>query len=91
MNSEKPSSIGGIATRIVGTLVGLLIGYGLSVGPALVIFDQSPQATKARVNKFYAPVERLHDTPFGPALRMYENWWLAIVGQEIITTLPYSN
>ncbi len=75
MDSEKPRSLGSIATRIVCTLVGLLL-YVLSIGPAnyLCLHDRR---TKPVLLKIYAPLDwAVKDKPkITDLLNAYAQWW----------------
>ena len=80
MDSEKPRSIGSIATRIGCTLIGLVLLYVLSYGPAIYV-DQGghPDWYDSLFRKIYAPLNLVaHGTPLQRPLDAYINFWLSL-------------
>ena len=77
MDSEKPHSIGSIATRIVCTLLVLLLLYVLSFGPACLIGDRFD--SRPVVGKLYRPIFRvIDDTPLHDPVWDYIAWWIRL-------------
>ncbi len=81
MDSEKPHTIGSIATRIVFTVIGLLLLYVLSIGPAWYLGVHFH-----RTNLFLKPYLPLHwatdGTPLRPAFNAYIDWWNNLPGGD---------
>ncbi len=80
MDSEKPNSIGSIATRIACTLVGVLLLYALSIGPAIYFLAWS-KTGRPLLQEFYRPLwDASEKTPLFPALFAYWEWWAELKG-----------
>ena len=80
MDSEKPHTIGSIATRIVCTIIGLVLLYVLSIGPARYVWERSVRSHRM-IEKLYAPLDwALANTPLYPPLRAYSDWWALLAG-----------
>ena len=88
MDQEKPHSLRGLITRMVCTLLALLLVlYPLSVGPAYYYIDAHyvPHTVKdyAIINKVYEPlffVVRII-RPLSPPLHAYLGFWMRL-GRE---------
>ena len=75
MDQEKPTSPGSIATRIVCTLIGLLLLYVLSSGPAAYVWERSMNS-RPLLEKIYAPLKWGHkQTPLLDPIYIYDKWW----------------
>ena len=75
MDEEKPRASRSLATRIVCTLVGLLLMYALSSGPVTYLY-WSAESTPAWVGVIYYPLFlAVHATHLDPLFRMYTTWW----------------
>ena len=59
---------------LVSTIIGLVILYVLSLGPAIYLCNRMPAATPW-IEKIYYPVKLLEKTPLDPPLRAYFRWW----------------
>ena len=84
MDSEKPPSLRGLIARIVGTLIGLLLLYVLSAGPADYVAIRWHTDTTL-MWYLYIPAQWLEDnTPLQGPLGTYGQWWsdLAVTHRE---------
>ena len=84
MDQEKPRTIGSIATRIVFTLVGLLILYVLGVGPAFYILNSSPRSIPLVVNAYYPLFSAVSNTPLEKPVYDYLDWWIHDDGKPLL-------
>ena len=75
MDSEKPHSIGSIATRIVCTLAGLLLMYVLSYGPAVFIWRIYPDTYLKGVRLYSPSLTALDGTWPQKVWSSYGDWW----------------
>ncbi len=78
MDSEKPRSLGSIATRIVCTLLGLLLLYVLGVGPAWYIAVRFPRSDPLFSRIYFPLLNAIDGTPLDQPLRSYAVWWDAL-------------
>ena len=75
MDEEKPRTLGSIATRIVCTLVGLLLLYALSSGPTIMVVALTRHGARTWGN-IYAPIGLVAEvTHTMPAAQAYVHWW----------------
>ncbi len=77
MDSEKPHSIGSIATRIVCTLVGFLVLYLLTYPLAsyLVASSSVPMRISDLIVLLYQPLlDATNDTPLALPIGRYTEW-----------------
>ena len=75
MDQEKPHSIGSIATRIVCSLVSMLLLYVLSYGPASFIWRIYPNTYLPWVNLYSPSLTALSGTWLGNVWSDYGGWW----------------
>ena len=75
MDEEKPRSIRGIATRMVFTLVALLLLYPLSSGPTamLTVLTRHGDRTWTKIYGLLAFVAAVTHTM--PVIEAYLGWW----------------
>ena len=83
MDSAKPPSLRSLLTRMVCTLLGLLLLYVLSIGPALYIAVKFPKSAWV-FDKFYRPITWTIDAnpPLQPLVVAYMEWWAKVVGYD---------
>ena len=80
MDEEKPRALGSIATRIVCTLIGLLLVYVLSSGPAAAVDYKFPRS-RPLIEKLYGPLWVIaSQTPLKYALGPYVEFWMTLAG-----------
>ena len=78
MDSEKPRSIGSIATRMVFTFVALLLLYPLSSGPTAMLMVLTRHGDRTWTD-IYGPLAFVAAvTHTMPALNAYLDWWTDI-------------
>ena len=75
MDEEKPTSLGRIATRIVCTLVGLVLLYFMSCGPAVFLAGDVIDYKPYNMLFINPPLYVLRDTPLRSPYVEYLNWW----------------
>ena len=82
MDSAKPHSLGSLATRIACTLIGLVLLYVLSVGPASYVDYKCPRS-HAFIESLYEPlVSAIKPTPLVVPLAYYVQWWMRLAGYQ---------
>ena len=82
MDPEKPHSLGSLATRMACTLIGLLLLYVLSAGPAFYVDYKYPRS-RAFIERLYDPLERvLKPTPLVAPFAYYVFWWMRLAGYQ---------
>ncbi len=75
MDSEKPPSLRSLLTRMVCTLVALVVLYVLSSGPSGYVWERSMNS-RPLLEKFYAPLKWAHQqTPLLDPISVYQKWW----------------
>ena len=75
MDSEKPPSLRSLLTRMVCTLVALVVLYVLSSGPSGYVWERSMNS-RPLLEKFYAPLKWAHQqTPLLDPVSIYVRWW----------------
>jgi len=80
MDLEKPLSLGSIATRVISTLVGVLLLYILSVGPACYIAAKTGRGGPL-IETLYTPlVWAVQRTPLIDPMTAYVEFWLRLAG-----------
>ena len=78
MDSEKPYSLRSVLTRIVCTLLGVLLLYVVGYGPANYVYQRFPNSRNL-ITAIYDPLEAATDkTPLERPLNQYMGWWLDI-------------
>ncbi len=76
MDSEKPRTLGSIATRIACTFVGVVILYVAGVGPAWCVLRFTENG-EILTTTLYAPLWRATEkTPLEKPLDAYVTWWV---------------
>ena len=75
MDEEKPHSISSIATRIVCMLLGVLVLYPLSFGPAAYLWTQQPSMYPAMMDFYHPLLMATYNTRFHDPLYGYMWWW----------------
>ena len=92
MDEEKPHSLGRIASRIVGILVGLSLLYVLSLGPVIFYFETHPShpAAERFANKCYDPLVIVaNKVPLVmPPLKAYLRFWGRLAADQAPQTPP---
>ncbi len=79
MNSEKPHSLGSLATRIVCTLIGVLLLYLLGYGPAYYIGVRYDGRCRDLILKLYDPLSEVKmPLPLERVLYEYVQWWMRL-------------
>ena len=88
MDQEKPTSLGSIATRIVCTLIGLLLLYVLGSGPVSYLWEVSPRS-RPLIVKLYTPMRlAIKDTPLIPPVGAYTEWWARLAKPSPLDSTP---
>ena len=78
MDSAKPPSFPSLLARIACTIIGVLLLYALSVGPAYYFFVGCPRA-RPMIDEIYTPLwSVLQNTPMYDRLFSYMNWWFVL-------------
>jgi hypothetical protein len=76
-DTDAPHSLGRVLLRIVGTLVGLLLLYVLSAGPAAYFAERQIRFHGVEdfpvIEKLYGPIMPLFETSMG---NRYILWWV---------------
>ena len=73
--APPPSLRSRLLTRIVFTLVGLLLMYALSTGPVAYLY-WGAESTPTWVDVVYYPLFlAIRTTHLDPLLRVYTTWW----------------
>jgi len=78
MDSEKPSSLRGLLTRMVCILFGVVLLYALSEGPAMYIVERFPNS-QPLIYYIYFPLGWAKTATSLPwPLQVYDEWWLEL-------------
>lgn len=92
--SESGPSLRRLLLRIGATLALLLVLYVLSTGPA--VYYGARQRWKDEdadfwlpMNRIYAPIAWIHDTPAGYYFYLYLRWWIDLAQRG--NPLPYQD
>ena len=83
MDSEKPHSLGSLATRMACTFVGLLLLYVLSYGPAFYVFERYPQS-RPMIDTAYKQLGIvMRRSPLDQPYQAYLEWWIHLADRSI--------